>query len=114
LRVADHLRATHTAKRAERSHQVNGFENVGFALRIVPEQEVEAGRKIGVHPHVIAKVAESEMRQMHAPSMWRNATGREIFSLSSKCSPPFCRIDILKIAAKVSLSAGPLAIDSAL
>ena len=64
--VPDHLRAADSAKRPQRGHEINRFENVGLALRVVAEQQVEAGRKIGVQPRVIAEVTESQMGQMHA------------------------------------------------
>ena len=66
LPVPDHLRAADAAKGAQRGHEVNGFENVGLALRIVAEQQVEAGREIHVQPRVVAEVTESQMGQMHA------------------------------------------------
>ena len=40
--VADHLRAAHAPERAECGEQVNRFEDVGLALRVVAEQQVEA------------------------------------------------------------------------
>ncbi len=64
--VPDHLRAAHAAKRTQRGHEINRFEDVRLALRIVAEQQVEAGRKIHVQPRVIAEVSESQMGQMHA------------------------------------------------
>jgi hypothetical protein len=63
--VPDHLGAGDTAKGTEGGEQVNGFEDVGLALRVVPQEQVEAGRKIGVQPRVIAEVAEPQMNQMH-------------------------------------------------
>jgi hypothetical protein len=63
--VTNHLRAADAAKGTERGHEVDGFEDVGFALSVVAEQQVEAGRKIDVEPRVIAEVAKSEMGQMH-------------------------------------------------
>ena len=67
LAVADHLRAADAAKRAQGGQQINGFEKVGLALGIVAEQQVKAGRKIGVQPRVIAEVAKPQMQQMHSP-----------------------------------------------
>jgi hypothetical protein len=65
LTVTNHLRAADAAKGTERRHEIDGFEDVRFALRIVAEEEMEAGRKIDVEPRVIAEVAESEMSQVH-------------------------------------------------
>src|SRR5688572_30873853 len=42
LPVTNHLRAAHAAKRAQRGHEINRFENVGFALGVVAQHEVEA------------------------------------------------------------------------
>ncbi len=64
--VPDHLRAADAAKGAERGHEINGLEDVGLALRVVAEQQMEAGRKTHVQPRVIAEVTESQMGQMHA------------------------------------------------
>ena len=64
--VPDHLRAADAAKRTQRGHEINRFEDVRLALRVVAEQHVEAGRKIRVQPRVIAEVTESQMGQMHA------------------------------------------------
>ena len=64
--VPDHLRAADAAKGAQRGHEINRFENVRLALRVVAEQQMEAGRKIRVQPRVIAEVSESQMGQMHA------------------------------------------------
>ena len=66
LPVPDQLRAADAAERAQRGHEINRFENVRFALRVVAEQEMEARRKVGVQPRVIAEVPESQMGQMHA------------------------------------------------
>jgi len=66
LSVPNHLCAADAAKGSQRGHEINRFEDVGFALGVVAEQDVESGRKIGVQPLVIAEVAEPEMRQMHS------------------------------------------------
>ena len=63
--VPDHLRAADAAKGAQRGHEINGFEDVGLALRVVAEQQMEAGREIRVQPRVIAEVSKSQMGQMH-------------------------------------------------
>ena len=73
------LRAADATKRPQRGHQINRFKDVGLALRVVAEQQVEAGRKIHVQPRVVAEVTESQMSQMHAEKMrWRGGGG-EIF-----------------------------------
>jgi len=64
--VPDHLRAADAAKGTQRGHEINGFEDVGLALRVVAEEQMEAGRKIHVQPRVVAEVSESQMSQMHA------------------------------------------------
>ena len=69
LAVADHLRAADAAKGAEGGEQINGFENVGLALGVVAQQQVKAGRKIGVQPREIAEVAKPQMNQMHSPGV---------------------------------------------
>ena len=61
----DYLRAAHAAKRAQGGHEIDGFENVGLALGVVAEEDVESGRKINVQPRVIAEVAETQMGPMH-------------------------------------------------
>jgi hypothetical protein len=66
LPVPDHLRAADAAERAQRGHEINRFEDVRLALRVVAEQQMEARRKVGVQPRVIAEVPESQMGQMHA------------------------------------------------
>ena len=58
LAVPDHLRAAHPAKRAERRDEINGFEDVGFALGVVTEKQVKTRREVSVQPRVIAEVAE--------------------------------------------------------
>ena len=63
--VPDHLRAADAAKGTQRGHEINRFEDIRLALRVVAEQQVEAGRKIRVQPRVIAEVSESQMSQMH-------------------------------------------------
>ena len=53
--------------------------NVRLALRVVAEQDVEAGRKIHVQPRVIAEVTESEMGQMHAGKINGNERAASFF-----------------------------------
>ncbi len=65
LPVADHLRAAHAAEGAQSGQQINGLQEVGLALGVVPQQQVEAGWKIRVQPRVIAEVAKPQMKQMH-------------------------------------------------
>ena len=65
LAVADHLRAADAAKGAECRQQINRLENVGFALGVVAEQQMKAGRKINVQPRVVAEIAKSKVAQMH-------------------------------------------------
>ena len=77
--VPNHLRPAHAAKGAQRGHEIDRFENVRLALRVVAEQQVKAGRKIRVQPRVIAEVTESQMSQMHARKMERGRLVREFF-----------------------------------
>ena len=77
--VPDHLRAADAAKGSQRGHEINRLENIRLALRIVAEQQMEARRKIGVQPRVIAEVSESQMGQMHAEKMTRANRGGEFF-----------------------------------
>ena len=63
--VAYHHRATHTAKGAKRSEQVQGFQNVCLALPVATKQQVKARSEIGVQPAVVSKIPQSQMPQVH-------------------------------------------------
>ena len=76
LAVADHLRAADAAEGAQRGEQVDGFEDVGFALRVVAEEDVEARRKVRVQAGVIAELPQSQMGQMHSGKLRRGRKGR--------------------------------------
>ena len=79
--MADHLGAAHASKGSQCRNQINRFEDVGLALRIVTEQHMESGRKAGVQPLVIAEVTESELRQMHrGKDAKRTGDSRDFFS----------------------------------
>ena len=83
--MPDHLRAADAAERAQRGHEINRFEDVRLALRVVAEQQMEARRKIRVQPRVIAEVPESQMGQMHAEKIGaRTACPRVLIALESK------------------------------
>ncbi len=56
--VPDELCAADAAKRPQSGHQVNGFQDVGFSLRVVAQQQVEAGGEIGLHAFVVAEVPQ--------------------------------------------------------
>ena len=58
LTVADHLRAADAAKRTQRGHQIDGFEDVRLALRVIAEQQMKARREIHVQPRVIAEITK--------------------------------------------------------
>ena len=73
--VPDHLCAAHAAEGPKRGHEVNGLQDIGLALRVVPQQQVKAGRELRVQPGVIAEVPQPEVSQMHAGRM-RRAGGR--------------------------------------
>ena len=65
LAVADHRRAAHAAEAPQGGEQMNGFEQVGFALRIAAEQHVKARPEVGIEPPVVSKIAQSQMPQVH-------------------------------------------------
>ena len=44
---------------------MNGFEEVGFALRIATEQHVKARPEVGIEPPVVSKIPQSQMAQVH-------------------------------------------------
>jgi hypothetical protein len=101
LFVPDHLRATDAAERAQGGHEINRFEDVRLALRVVAEQEMETGREIRVQPRVIAKIPEPQMSQMHAKKIIGNETAakREILD----CKQALCiRFNTNKIPAHES------------
>ena len=64
--MAHHLGAAHAAKRSQRSDQVHRLQDVGLALRIVAQQQMETRRKIDVEPSVISEISKPQMRQVHA------------------------------------------------
>lgn len=78
--MPDHLRPADATKRAQCGHEINRFENVGLALGVVAEQEVESRRKVRIQPLVIAEVAKSQMRQMHARNLSAPHRERRDFS----------------------------------
>ena len=51
---------------ASGGEEEDGFEDVGLALGVVAEQDMEARREIDVEPAVVAEVAEAQMGQMHS------------------------------------------------
>ena len=67
--VPNQLRTAYAAEGAQRGKEVDGFQDVGLALGIVPQQEVEAWRKISIQPRVVAEIAKSQMRQMHTGTL---------------------------------------------
>src|SRR5262249_31795007 len=69
LPMPNHLPAAHSAKGPERGEQVNGFEDVRFALSVVPQQQVQARAELDIESSVIAKVAQPELAQMHGRSV---------------------------------------------
>jgi hypothetical protein len=46
--MANHLRTAHAPERAQSGQQVYRFEDVGLALGVVAEQELEARGKVDV------------------------------------------------------------------
>ena len=79
--VPDHLRAAHAAKGTERGHEIDRFEDVGLALRVVAQKQMEAGREVRVQPRVIPEVAQAQVSQMHAARMRPGGVPGEIFSI---------------------------------
>jgi hypothetical protein len=65
LGVTHHLRTADAAEGPQSGNQVNGFEDIGLALRVVSEQEMETRRKIDIQPSVISEIAEAQVGQMH-------------------------------------------------
>ena len=80
LPVTNHLRAADATEGAQRRHEVNRFKNVGFPLRIVAKNEVEARLEIHIQPRVVAEVAKSQLSQMHSKRMNVRRRARELFS----------------------------------
>jgi hypothetical protein len=96
--VTDHLRAADAAEGTQRGHEIDGLQDVGLALCIVAEQQMEAGRKIGVQPRVVAEVTESQMGQMHGEKMERGRLVREFFVSGGICrrSAPLLALDLVQ------------------
>ena len=84
LPVPDHLRTADAAERPQRGHEINRFEDVRLALRVVAEQEMEARCKVGVQPRVIAEVPESQMGQMHAEKIGARTVGPRVKSTNAR------------------------------
>ena len=78
--MADHLRAADAAERAQRGHEINRFEDIRLALRVVAEQQMEAGREIRVQPGVIAEVPQPQMSQMHADKIGARTACPRVFN----------------------------------
>ena len=78
--MPDHLRAADAAERPQRGHEINRFEDVRLALRVVAEQEMETRRKVGIQPRVIAEVAKSQMGQMHTEKIGARTACPRVFS----------------------------------
>ena len=65
LAVPHHVGAAHPAKGAQGGEQVNRLKHIGLALRVVAQQQVEAGREVHVQPRIVPKVSETQVSQMH-------------------------------------------------
>lgn len=84
------MRTANAAERPQRGHEINRFKNVRLALRVVAEQQVEAGRKIRIQPRVIAEVAKSQMDQMHSENIGARTARPRVFSpFSQPCIRSF-------------------------
>jgi len=79
LAMPDHLGTTHPTEGTEGGHEVDGLKDVGFALGVVSQKEVEAGREIHVQLGVIAEVAQAQLSQVHGAKMSRAAELRQPF-----------------------------------
>ena len=64
---------------AQPRHQVNGLQDIGFALGIIPEKQVKARAKVRIQPRVIAEVSKAQVGQMHGISMSGGGLRSEIF-----------------------------------
>jgi hypothetical protein len=53
------LRAAYSPEGAQGGDQVDGLEEIGFALSIVADKEVKAWLKFNVQPGVITKISQS-------------------------------------------------------
>jgi hypothetical protein len=63
----DHLAVTGGVERVHGCQHARGFEQVGLALRILPIVDEEAGSQRKSELFIIAKVAQREVRKIHAP-----------------------------------------------
>jgi len=70
--VPDDLRVADATERAQRGQEVNGLEQVGFALRIAAEQHVKTRLERDVEPPEIPEVTQFELGQVHAGSRYSN------------------------------------------
>ncbi len=68
------------AERPQRGHEINRFEDVRLALRVVAQKQMEAGHEIRVQPGVITKVPQPQMSQMHAENIGAGTTRPRVFS----------------------------------
>lgn len=66
LPMAHHLGAGHAAKRAQGRKEVNRFQDIGLALRIITQKQMEARRELEIEPRIVSKIAEPQMAEMHA------------------------------------------------
>src|SRR4051812_47186317 len=66
LAVPKHLRAAHPAEGPKGSEHVDSFQDVGFALGVVSEQQMKSGGELGIEPPIIAKITQPKLAQVHA------------------------------------------------
>ena len=93
--VPDELGAADAAKGAQGGQQVNGFQDVGFSLGIVAQQDMEAGSEVGLQTSVIAKIAQPEMSQMHGHSIQNSSPDAS----TNRSRPSGRRIPLLSIGS---------------
>ena len=65
LTVPGQLAAAGAAEGSQRGEEIEGFEEVGLALGVLSEQEMESRRKAGIQTRIVTEVAESESPNVH-------------------------------------------------
>ena len=88
--MPDDLRVADATERAQRGQQVDGLEQVGFALRVAAEQHVKTRLERDVEPPDIPEVTQFEPGQVHAALWMVVARGSSAKPLKTKQRPDFC------------------------
>ena len=87
--MPDDLRVADATERAQRGQEVNGLEQVGFALRIAAEQHVKTRLERDVEPPEIPEVTQFELGQVHAALWVVVARGSSAKPLKTEQRPDF-------------------------